>query len=110
MDRLEANKILVDNQHGFRAKHSTVSQLVLTMHDLTESIEMGENIHMAIGLLDFATAFDKVLHERLLGKLDHYGIRGNLLAWIRHFLTERIQSVVVNGAVSDSVKVSSSVQ
>ena len=65
MDHLEANKILVDNQHGFRAKHSTVSQLVLTMHDLTGRIEKGETIHMAI--LDFAKAFDKVPHERLLG-------------------------------------------
>ncbi len=66
MDHLEAKYILVDNQHGFRAKHSTVTQLILTINDLTGSIEKVETIHVAI--LDFAKAFDKVPHERMLAK------------------------------------------
>ena len=36
--------------------------------------------------LDFAKAFDTVLHERLLSKLEGYGIRGHVNEWIRHFL------------------------
>ena len=35
MKHLGTYNILVDNQHGFRAKHSTVTQLVLTIRDLT---------------------------------------------------------------------------
>ncbi len=107
MDHLEVNDILVDNQHGFRAKHSTVTQLILTINDLTGSIEKGETIHMAI--LDFAKAFDKVPHERLLAKLEYYGIRGSILKWTRHFLTERSQKVVVNGVASKPRKVISGV-
>ena len=107
MKHLEDHNILVDNQHGFRAKHSTVTQLVLTMHDLTKNIEGGKTTHMAI--LDFAKAFDKVPHERMLGKLEHYGIRGSLLKWLRHFLTARTQKVVCNGTSSKPKKVLSSV-
>jgi len=33
--------------------------------------------------LDFAKAFDKVPHERLLYKLEKYGIKGQLLKWIK---------------------------
>ncbi|XP_072037037.1 uncharacterized protein [Amphiura filiformis] len=39
MGHLEQNSILVDKQHGFRAKHSTEIQLILTLNDLTKSIE-----------------------------------------------------------------------
>ena len=35
MKHLGTYNILVDNQHGFRVKHSTVTQLVLTIRDLT---------------------------------------------------------------------------
>ena len=36
--------------------------------------------------LDFAKAFDIVLHERLLEKAKGYGIRGDILEWIRLFI------------------------
>ena len=62
-----------------------------------------------MAILDFAKAFDKVPHEWLLGKLDHYGIRGPIHRWIRHFLTDRTQKVVGNGAESQPKRATSSV-
>ncbi len=59
--------------------------------------------------MDFAKAFDKVPHRRLLIKLSHYGIRGPLLAWIETFLTHRTQRVVVDGEASDFTPVLSGV-
>ena len=52
--------------------------------------------------LDFEKAFDKVPHHRLLSKLKAYGIEGNLLRWIKEYLTERTQVVLVNGVESDN--------
>ena len=85
----------------------TLTQLVLTIHDLTKNIEDDKTTHMAI--LDFAKAFHKVPHERMLDKLDHHGVRGSLLQWLRHFLTARTQKVVCNGTPSQPKTVISSV-
>ena len=52
-------------------------------------------------LLDFSKAFDKVAHEKLLIKLHHYGIRGDTLKWIKDFLDNRKQTVVINGNNSE---------
>ena len=46
-------------------------------------------------------AFDSVPHERLLLKLNRYGIDGELHLWFRNFLTNRIQRVLIRGSNSD---------
>ena len=43
------------------------------------------------------------------GKIHHYGIRGSTYNWIRSFLQNRNQQVVVDGATSDKVEVISGV-
>ena len=52
-------------------------------------------------LLDFAKAFDKVSHPLLLHKLASYGIRGKALAWIKAFISNRRQKVVLGSVSSD---------
>jgi len=47
--------------------------------------------------LDFAKAFDKVPHQRLLSKLRAHGIRGNILRWTENWLSNRKHRVCVNG-------------
>ena len=48
-------------------------------------------------VMDFSKAFDTVLHQRLLRKLSHCGIVGNIHSWLNKFLTTRKQCVVVGG-------------
>ena len=50
--------------------------------------------------MDFMKAFDKVPHGRLMKKIESYGISGETLSWIREFLHERRQKVVINGESS----------
>ena len=59
--------------------------------------------------LDFSKAFDTVPHRRMLGKLEAYGIRGNSLSWIKGFLYDRTQEVVVNGTKSEPASVISGI-
>ena len=59
--------------------------------------------------VNYAKAFDKVDISVLLAKLERYGIRGKVLSWIRCFLTDRYQTVVVDGKLSTLEKVLSGV-
>ena len=61
-------------QHGFRAEHSCESQLLLTTEDLVQNYE--DKIQTDLIVLHFSKAFNVVPHQRLLHKLDNYGIRG----------------------------------
>ncbi len=94
-------------QHGFQAKKSTVSQLLETFNDWVISIDRNKIIDVLY--IDFAKAFDTVNHRRLILKLKSYGVEGNLLRWLEAFLTNRKQSVVVEGVKSDELPVLSGV-
>ena len=70
---------------------------------------MHNPIIIIITIMDFAKAFDKVPHRRLLYKLRYYGIRGTTLEWITSWLSGRSQKVVLDGQASDPVPVLSGV-
>ena len=59
--------------------------------------------------LDIAKAFDTVSHEKLFQKLGNYGIVGNLLGWLKSWLTNRVQRVRVNETFSEYAMVKSGV-
>ena len=58
---------------------------------------------------DFKKAFDAMSHQKLLIKLQAYGISDNLLSWLEAFLSYRTQAVKVNGHLSNSGDVISGV-
>ena len=107
MDHLEEHNILTDAQHGFRCKRSCETQLIATIQELARELSEGKQLDVI--LLDFAKAFDKVPHQRLLYKLNYYGVRGQTLSWIESFLRDRKQHVLVEGAKSDEAEVTSGV-
>ena len=104
---LERHRVLSPSQSGFRNKRSTVTLLTEATDDWSQCLEQRSAVHCL--LLDFAKAFDSVPHERLLIKLNSLGIRGEILTWLRFFLTERKQRVVINGTFSDWASVTSGV-
>ena len=62
-----------------------------------------------IAVLDFSKAFDTVPHDGLLSKLKHYGIDEKIWLWIKKFIKNRKQSVVVDGKQSSLIDVVSGV-
>ena len=107
MDHAKCNNILIDNQHGFRSGFSCETQLILLVEDISYAMDNG--FQTDVILLDFSKAFDTVPHLRLLKKLEHYKIDSLVMNWIRSWLTQRTQSVVVNGFSSPPVSVLSGV-
>ena len=99
--------IFYELQHGFREKRSCETQLVMLVDELYRAVHTKKQVDLV--LLDFSKAFDKVSHPKLLLKLSNYGIRGKTLKWIKSFLDNRMQSVVINGSRSPPIPVSSGV-
>ena len=60
-------------------------------------------------LLDSRKAFDIVPHRCLLAKLQCYKINNLIWQWIKPWLTDRTESVVVDGACSKPISVLSGV-
>ena len=107
MTHFDKYDVLDNAQHGFRKKRSCVSQLIVTINDFANCLKNSQQIDAI--LLDFSKAFDKVDHEGLILKLEHLGIRNSLLSWVRSFLIDRKQRVVVEGMASTPTKVLSGV-
>ena len=99
---LEEHNILYQNQFGFRKNNSTVYALAQITEMIKESIDGGK---FGCGIfIDLRKAFDTVNHEILLNKLEHYGIRENILDWFRSYLSDRKQYVFFNGQSSELLK------
>ena len=77
------------------------------MEDITNLVDNKNNVDMIY--FDFKKAFDTVPHKRLLTKLEYYGINGNILKWVKDFLSHRKQSVKVGSEFSDSINVTSGI-
>ena len=105
---LALDSTLADCQHGLRSQRSCLTQLVQFMHDTISILDGTVNRrHKQTDLIimDFAKAFVKVSHRRLLHKLDYYRIRVSTHKWINSLLSGRTQQVVLDGQFSDSVPV-----
>ena len=98
VDHLDRFNLIRESQHGFRKGHSCQSNLLIFLDRITTWIDNGEPADAIY--LDFAKAFDKVPHARLIQKLRGHGIGGKVLAWIREWLKERKQRVCINGVCS----------
>ena len=107
INHLEKNNLLYDLQHGFRHSRSCETQLLSFVQELASNYD--KNIQTDLIIMDFAKAFDKVPHQRLLYKLKYYGINNETLNWINAFLSDRTQTVVLDGESSDIAPVTSGV-
>ena len=98
-DHLEKSELIRDSQHGFRRGRSCLSNLLVFLDKVTRAVDEGNCVDVVF--LDFAKAFNKVPHQRLLVQLRRHGIKGRLLNWISEWLSGRWQRVGIRGSYSD---------
>lgn len=104
---LNQNKIIVDNQHGFRRGYNTTTQLLHVVHFAANALDKRERYHIIS--FDFSKAFDKVQHNLLIHKLNRLNFNTKCVNWISDWLTNRTSYVSVNGLTSKSFNIDSGV-
>ena len=96
---LNKHNILSQQQHGFRQNMSTETAIFNLVNDILADINKKQK---TAGLfLDLSKAFDCIDHEKLFEKMYKYGIRGECLSWVRSYLSERHQSVMINTVINN---------
>ena len=90
--------IIYDKQFGFRKKHSTSHAINFSVNKVLNEIE---NKNHVVGVfIDLSKAFDTIDHEKLLFKLEHYGIRGRCHKILQSYLTKRTQQTKFQNTTS----------
>ena len=100
MSFLEENKLLSESQHGFRKNLSTETALMKVNEAIYNNID-NQKISLLL-LLDLSKAFDSVSHEILLEKCIDFNIDQ---FWFENYLSDRVQSVKLDSAISSSRQV-----
>ena len=97
-------------QFGFIPGRSCIQQLLTTLSILLTTLYTPHQYSDTdIIFLDFKKAFDQVPHEELLIKLWNMGVTGSLWSWFCSYLSQRLQAVCIDGAVSSFLPVTSGV-
>ena len=96
---IKENRILSDNQFGFREGRSTSDAVLELVNDAAEALDRGD--YCVAVFVDLRKAFDTVNHGLLLKKLDRMGFRGLISRWLSSYLSDRKIMVSVNGILSE---------
>jgi hypothetical protein len=93
--RTTVDSWLHSNQRGFRRGLSCTTQLAAVAHHIGSLVDKKECVQAVV--LDFAKAFDKVPHDKLVRKLLDIRLDLCSVKWIADFLSDRTQEVVLQG-------------
>lgn len=91
--------VLIEEQHGFVNKKSTVTNLCIFSDYLAREIN---NAQIDTIYTDLAKAFDRVNHNILLEKLKSFSFDEDLIIFLKSYLTNRPNFVKFNNSKSDN--------
>ncbi|KAK4807503.1 hypothetical protein QYF61_023726 [Mycteria americana] len=85
-------------QHGFMNGRCCLPTLFSFYDKVTPLVDEGKAVDVVY--LELRKAFDTISHSILLEKLAAHGLDGCTLCWVKNWLDDRAQRVVVNGVKS----------
>ena len=98
-EHITTHHLLTDNQSGYRPGHNTQLQLVYLTDKLYKSLDQSEDF--TVVYLDISRYFEKIWHNGLLAKCKYeFGIRGQVLRWLRSYIDGRSQFVHIDNKES----------
>ena len=98
VEYLDVNHLFHPNHHGSRRAHNTCTALLQMYDTWTDAAENG---NMAgVMMVDLSAAFDMVDHDLLIQKLELMGLKADALSWFRSYLTNRSQTVCIDGTLA----------
>jgi hypothetical protein len=107
MEHLSDNVILSPHQFGFRPQFSTGDALLSVTGDWFEALD--KYFEVSTLFFDLTKAFDSIPHSVVLHKLHSVGLSNSLCSWFNSYLCNRFQQVVIDGATSHRILVTSGV-
>ena len=101
---INSHQLLPHNQSAYRSFHSTETAILKVANDILLALDKGEVSILA--LMDLSSAFDTVDHEILFETLSfHFGITNLALLWFKSYLSNRTQTVIIDGEKSKSKQI-----
>ena len=95
-------------QSAYQAGQGIETALVKVFNDCL--VLMDKKRIILLILLDLSAAFDTIDHNVMLLRLEElFGINGSALEWLRSYFKNRFQKVVINGASSSPVELTTGV-
>ena len=99
----QVERILSDEQAGFRKGRSTVEQIFNCRILMERHIESQKDLYH--NFIDFKKAFDHVWHDGLWSSLQKYGINSNIISMIKSLYCNSTSAVLINNIQGNIFKI-----
>merc|ERR1711895_312881 len=92
-------------QFAYRANRSTEDAIATALHSTLSHLEKKES-YARLLFVDYSSAFNTIIPDRLVSKLTDLGLSSSLCRWIMDFLSDRPQRVKMGCHTSSSLNLS----
>ncbi|KAI3352073.1 hypothetical protein L3Q82_020885, partial [Scortum barcoo] len=96
-------------QFAYRENRSTEDAVSIALHTALTHLQL-PNTYVRMLFVDFSSAFNTVIPDKLILKLHNLGLPSSLCHWIRDFLTNRPQVVRIGDNTSSTLVLSTGKQ
>ncbi|XP_072901573.1 uncharacterized protein [Hemitrygon akajei] len=95
-------------QFAYHPNRSTDDAIATTLHLALTHLDK-KDTYVRMLFIDFSSAFNTIIPQKLIGKLSLLGLNTSLCNWILDFLSGRPQSVWIGSSISNTITLNTGV-